>query len=393
MSKPILKEMIIFSGELSYNITDMFQTANVYESMYDNYTTLNLTMVDTLGLLERFKISGDTVISLSFNGSGHSGMIDHSKFYDVTSISNIDNIAGTQKNIYTLQCATQILGISNENNLKISYKQKESEIVKSLVQDNMKLKVDVEESLNVGTYIFSNENPLSAINRISKFSQTTMGLQSASFLFYEDNVGYKFKSIENIINSKSIYPKFTQKIVKTINDASFYSLKSVLISNYFNIDKLSDHGGMGMDVVEIDLLNKSAKTINFKANKMLNSFSALDNNPVFFKNANIDKSNRMEIKAYTNDYVSDKPKQYATRAFALSVFDNITVTATVQGNTNITVGQKAELGLMSTAVNFGKKEDTTFSGNYIITGVRHEFSKSQFETFVEFRKPAIMRKI
>lgn len=386
-----IERLVLYNPDtdIGIDLTPIFTKLNIYENIFTNYITGNIQILDGLSLLEKFPLRGDEKILVSFKGSTLDDMTLFTKVFDVYKLSEVDEIVGKRARMYTLQFATIIAGRSRQNKLRLGFNDTESNIVKKIVEINLKLTdIEVEESKNKSKIIIPGWSPLQTINHLTKYAQHIGDLESASFLFYEDKDKFNFKSVEYLLKQEPT-SRFNQNMPGKIDDIDFFSFKNLSIENCYDNIEQSINGAFGSTAYDVDLINKTVTKNEKTFDDMFSSVPKLDPRGAQLKKRDLESAKRTIYHTYTNDDVKDRPHQYSSRDFVLGLLENYMLVGITPGNSNLMLGSVAELDIHSISQLTPDDKDKVFSGNYLITAIRHELTTNEYVNTIEFRKTTL----
>lgn len=231
----------VFSGEAEYSVViknytgkefpvgpSAFLSFNIFESLMDeNVMHGDITLLDSAGFEERVPFIGEETIRVDFFNK----RMPKTKFSAEFVIYKMsEKVIQNKSQVYTLFFISEEFISNLKNKISKSYKGKTSQemvqdiydnyIVKHLKKTNSKeLFYDSvgnsDGAFLLGHYVFPYVRPFQAINLIAKKSlASTVNLGSnqssianyGSFVFFENQKGFWFKSIGDLIN-----PQFTRQ--------------------------------------------------------------------------------------------------------------------------------------------------------------------------------------
>ena len=208
-----------------------------FEDVIDSCIHFEIIIADTYGFLAAIPIRSGMTVNLEIE---HSSVEENFVWNDTTVpliITNIsDNVSDQKREVYVLTLET-VHAVSNHT-LRVWEKHggKISNTVEKILTKKMKIpedRIDIDETRNNCDFTGNYRRPLfmitslcpKAITPNSGFLRTTKG--SAGYLFYEDQDGYHFKSIDKIMDMENvniepwqIYSAYTGKYLMEDNNLS-----------------------------------------------------------------------------------------------------------------------------------------------------------------------------
>jgi len=383
--------------DLISNQGAMFSSCSIYESIFKQYVSGNINIVDSVGMLENYPIVGDEYIIISFKSSIDRSVKPYTKVFKIFKVDNVQDISVKKMQLYTIHFATEIMDDSQKRNLRISFKnQREDQIIKSICQDNLRINIanlDIEPSLYERTFVIPGWSPLKAIQHFTNTAVYPQNSRASNFVFYEDRDGFKFKSLETMMNSESA-GTLTTKSMASSEDFEPMNVIEFDIENYFDNIKNSQNGLYGSTVREVDLIEKTVNTYTYTNSSMLEPQLKIDEDafPIRTKIGE-DDTNRKIINSTNNGNYSNGFNSIPKRLFSLQQFENYKINAKIIGNTNFVVGKKVEFDLKSIQRKNTEEKHKYLSGHYLLTDLWHNFTATEHHMMATLRKPSFKNEI
>ena len=411
-----LAEIFSPNGEITNLLTD-FQLVeiNIFEDIFKSSITGNVIVADTRNIIETIPLMGQERLALKIvtpSFSAKKDIIDFSEnhffIYKITGRQELSSGAQT----YQLQfISPEAISNSRKRVSKSYYKQKSniSEIVFDLLAEDKhgiqtSKDVFIEETVGNRAIVLTNSNPYTTINKLLKEAVSKKG--SPHYVFFENKNGIHFKTLQSIYEQdisaeyhsgdKGFDEEYTSeddsgKIAQSLKRILEYSLKSRqdIIVN-------STSGVFGGRVIEHNIYSKkfNVKTFN-RFSEDANTNSRIDDNVPYSVNVfgKMDEALNDEITNSKIHFIpSSRDKDDNDANFELNgtptrlyetlldrqsrfveLFDGISITMTVHGVTNVTVGDMIRVSLP--AVGGEGIEDEIYSGLYMIKKLRHTFDQ------------------
>ena len=185
----------------------------IHESLYDNSTHGEITILDLGGFEERIPIIGQERIQIKFGSKSNTSLSFQIKEFIVYSMSP-KLIDESKKQAYVLYFVSEEYISNLKFKVSRSYKSRYaqdivsdiySEFISNDVRFPKTIHADGLKNLDSSVYrmslVMAHFRPFECINLVAKRSVPARGL--GRFLFYEDKDGFNFKSIESLLNPKS----------------------------------------------------------------------------------------------------------------------------------------------------------------------------------------------
>jgi hypothetical protein len=383
-------------------ISNLVTKFSITESIYFIGVTLDMTIVDGVNIIEKFKLSGNEKIKIKI-----------SKFDKHTQTNNeIDLVfvivdyplfgkSGTRKyQAFNITGITEHAFISAITSLSKHINGTPSDMIKSILINNLKYdeaKIDATKNANnIYDYIVPNLSPLIAISHILK---TSCDSNLSPLLAWETLKGVKIKGYSEIIEqqpykdrtySVSVYTdnnsveeedlKFLQEITSVLQFSSNLKMSKIeqaLGGAFASVSKNYDYSTKTYtetiyDCKQQDPINYISDYTSFTDkflidSKALNTYARaceLDS----ITNNSISKNMPLNGKGYIHNKVKNS---YLAQA------EHITHLIKLHGDLDLSSGDIINLEVPSGNYNEDNSLiDNYFSGKYLIASIRHNFEGS-----------------
>lgn len=367
---------------------------SIYEDVEEPSMLLEITLVDSLNLLQNYPIIGEEVIDVSFSTPGRDN--PYKKTFYVYSVESVASNPNSKASTYTLKAVTPLHYFSSRFIIKKTYNNTIDQIVRDIIND-----ATVSNGLG-STRLFTESTKglipiaipsLTAFEAIDFIRQRAVSAEHASggsFLFFENQYGYQFRSIEGIITEgkKQVATKeFTfAPATNTDKQRSQYSFRNIL--NYQNtgrfdsINKITS-GSINNTVEAFNMLTKQTEVVRFNFAEKAKTFATTDsksrvpNSTGFIEKFNNTDKNYFMTKDSSkgNDYLDS---MFGSKDAYARLFNENVLRVLINGDNYISAGDVVKLNLPDTSGTTERKAgDRMNSGNYLITKLRHIISTEQ----------------
>jgi hypothetical protein len=411
-----------------FDFSKMVVEINYFEDIFNNVVTGNLFLNDSSSMLNTLGFSGNDYLILSFSKPGD----ETSKIEKVFRIFNVSNRAMTkdQNENYILNFCSEELVISEQYKISKSYpNQKVSDIARDIMFNKLKVRPEkfldsnIETTKGVHNYIIPTLKPFEALNwlatRAISDSPKTKG---SPYLFFENRNGYNFRSLQSLYTNpvyktyryepKNLHMPDDQR-VQDLNTELSNVLAYETISNYDIIDSINS-GAFANRLIAIDPVRLTYTVNNFDLlnyftpdTSKLNTFPPITNavnrlgdtvNSTYDAVIKMATTNTGQIQ---NSYIkqkepSVKPIDIETfvpfRTAQIALNNTIRYKLVVAGDPLLTVGTVIEFLFpeMRTAEDNSRIDDVYYSGNFLITAVRHKIDQeNKFVSILEISKESL----
>jgi hypothetical protein len=409
-----IQEFVIESldGTKSINAVGCIASAKYYEDLFSPSIFISMVLVNTDGLLSALPIRGGERVRLKIDqeATGKSISINETKnpyyiykVYGTTTESTRETIL--------VELAPSELFTNETTRVFRRYPDKEgsvekiSDSVRKILKDVLKTtkNIDVEPSMNSYSFFGNSKKPFGVLTWLCPKAIPQAGSSSgesgtAGFLFYENNKGYNFKSVDSLMNGLQInsgnvksYEKYfytanapdpasTEENYRVVVTPTFEKnvniFENLRIGMYSSVNYFYDINTRIPTVYKYkltesyDIMKHTSKST--ERPKILNG---LENSP-----------SRLMVKMidnYTMDTLSpsgtskDLKEKYQSQSVArYNLAFSQTLSITVPLNLNLTVGDVIELNI-GEVTKQEKQKDAKKSGLYLIKELAHSFETNQ----------------
>jgi hypothetical protein len=442
-----LTNLLLLTAVDSFDLKNMMIEVAYTEDIFDNSSYGYVMISEAMGYIETLALMGNEFIRLTFSKTGDpSTKID--KVFRVYKLGKRQLEGTMYKESYLLYFCSEELILSSQYKISKSYK---NYIVSDVVTDilNTYLKIPsnkngvIETTYGQYDFILPTISPFDAINWLTNYARTnpTNGAGS-DMLFFEDKFGFNFRSLQTLMKQPSYYT-YTYK-PKNLNSGDLntevYNVSTYEILNSYDVLDGIHSGVFANQLISVNPLTRTRKATNFDYNaystglagqsgagsiltnptfgnppiqieqtttpgKLLNPYPIINN----FTNRNGDALNQTpqalvklvfsNFDSNQNSYVAQGPPNsggndifaetyipYRTAQLSLANYTRIRIS--VPGDSNLTVGRVITFNLATKNPN-SNELDKYYSGNYLITGVKHLIGLTEYKTILEITKESV----
>jgi len=442
-----LSNLLLLTAVDTFDLKNMMIEVAYTEDMFDNVSYGYVVLAEAMGYIETLAMMGNEFIRLTFSKNGDTtSQID--KVFRVYKLGNRKLEGTPYKESYILYFCSEELLLSSQYKISKAYK---SYIVSDIVTDILNTYLQV-PSTRIGTieqtygqygFVVPCLNPFDTINWLTIYARTnpTNGAGS-DMIFYEDKFGFNFRSIQTLMKQTPYYT-YTYK-PKNLNsedlNTSSYNVTSYEILNSFDSLDAIHSGVFANQLISVNPLTRTRQVTNFDYNQYTNGNAGIAGtgspytNPTYgnppvpsttnttpgkllnaypitnnFANRNGDGLNQTpqsliklvfsNTDSNKNSYIAQGPANsggndifaetyipYRTAQLALANYTRVRIA--VPGDSNLTVGRVITFNLMTRNPN-STDLDKYYSGNYLITGVKHLIGLTDYKTILEITKESV----
>jgi hypothetical protein len=232
-------------------------------------------------------------------------------------------------------------------------------------------------------------------------------------VFYEDKNGYNFRSLQTMMLQQPYYTyTYRPKNINSsdINSEVFNVTTYEILNSYDSLGAINS-GVFANQLISVNPITRQRKVTNFDYNDYQNRSKKLNPYPITnnFKNRFGDGLNQApqgltklvfsNYDSQFDNYISSGPASanapdifaetyipYRTAQLALANYTRVKIS--VPGDPNITVGSVIKFDL-TTKRPESSDNDKYYSGNYMITAVKHQIGLTEYKTILEITKESV----
>jgi hypothetical protein len=391
-----------FSKGKKLNIHNMVSRWELYESLDNHTITADFYMSEGIDLPSEFPMGGEEVIEIKIQTPSRDTCV-----YEFFVESVVGMKTNTESNMrsYILRCTTKdflsnAVKVYTKRYKDLLYHEALTECIQQDLGATTPL-VTIESTKGKFDYVVNNKRPFQVVDVIKERAVSAEGNKSSVFVFYQDNKGYHFQTVEKLIEDRKGGADGKEFVYDTSNRIINYD-EVINVRNILQYETVGQgssvrkvmKGAMYNQVREFDLYRgtyfKKEEYINpgmhtmFKKTDDPNDFNSGDYNGFTTEMPGV---TRMAIKDDTRPEMEHNANIHFARAFYERMFQ-YRVRCRVYGDTSIRVGDVIKLKLPIISGTTGSRpQGKVFSEKYIITNLKHVGSKvdsGRFEHFMVF---------
>ena len=439
LDKVVLINHVGFKVDIKF----LMQELNIYESIYKNAVTGSIVIADEGNQIARMSVQGLERIAFHLKtpgvAYGKEDVIDASEEtgepYHIYKITDRKQ-ATPGLTIYTLHFASREFMRNLRTKVSQAYNGKYDRAVIDIMKDKNYLdsrkKLHYEPTGNANKIVIPNLPPLDAINMIARRSIAEKS-NGVGYYFYETTGGYYFRSWASMITSQGNFArparqqfyyqpqKMDSNSKSTQQDKIERSYESVekyeFVNNFHDVAANTILGTYGHRVISHNLFDKNYNVNDYHFHNEFRDTPHTDTiedskNKFPISNTPVDYDNNDNISDYaesrvslqtTSPFLHDKevgkyglePLQDSLKTGqAISQQNQVTqgtaLKLVVKGQSYIEAGNLITFNLADVnAADTDNKDDPRFSGNYIITNVRHQVTNKEYKMSLECAKDSV----
>jgi hypothetical protein len=405
------------------DVKDIVVELNYFEDIFSNFVSGALVINDSVGIIQMFKFQGQEVLILSIDKPGLDKPLE--KNLRIYTHSSRTQTKSSNEN-FVLHFASEEAILNEQYKVSKSYTDVKildiiKDITKTYLKINDKYMKKLDETTGVVSKVIPNLKPIQAINWLATIAKADQAKNEGAFyLFYEDKEGFNFRSVLNLYKEDVFRTyRFEEKGLKQNDELTQdMSKEFVNVLGYEHIsafDSLSavKSGAMANKTITIDPLRLKFNEKDYDYDEYYKKVQQLDKKkiPTTATNRKDDtitkthgvvkfcisttgQSDNKYIKEKGIQVHEHKPEETTSiRTAQLSLMWSNRIKIVVPGDIEMTIGKVVSFDKPEISYNDAqskeKKSDPFYSGNYLVTAVRHIINQeNRFITVLELCKDA-----
>lgn len=406
--------LTLLTSVITFDVKNILVELSYNEDLFNNTASGYLMVVDSSGFIEKLQMNGNEFIRMTFGKADTTtNIID--KTFRIFKIAKRtpENEGNTET--YSLYFCSEELLLSEQYKISKSYKGKDiayniKDILTNFLKVPSKKIANIEATTGIYDFIVPNIKPFDAINWFSTYARPASKNPGADMIFYEDKFGYNFRSLQSLFkqpvyNAYGFNPKNMEDKLQTLTQKMYNVLTYEIMDSFDTLGAINS-GIFANRLLSVDPLLRRYKMTDFDygaytkapamndyaiTNNYVNRFGdGLNQTPqavykLVFSNYNQTDSALIKSKpgSVGHDIFAETYIPWRTAQLPLANYTRIKIS--VPGDTALTVGRVITFNLLSKDP-VKKEPDAFYSGNYLITAVRHLLTVHTYRTILELAK-------
>ncbi len=408
-----------FTSDTGIEVSDLVTELSIYQSIQVPFITGKLLIVDAVSLLDNIMLLGNEQITVTIGIRSTGGKDEYKTVsFLTTSIERLEKQKDT--NVYALTFGSAHFLHNSNVRINQSYKGKSSEIVQSILKDNLGLsdnQLDIEDTSDNIKVVVPGLKIADALMWITRRAQSET--LTPCFVFEHLDGSMAFNSLGKMYSRPAPFKYVRRDSVSTDPLTTYYSIIDMQIDNFGQGYKNISEGMFASTVYAFDITTKQISEEKFALTKYEKNSTTLNNalpdsgltvkgktvydlpdakvyNIITSSDgSNTNKPDLTGVNDLIGDYHTNAEYKIPYLNSKLLQLENFMMTIVVQGNINVFPGSKITIVVPSSQNTFKSAEklnDLMYSGDYITASVRHIFTSQKHMTFIQLVKDTIASK-
>ena len=365
-----------------FNIAGGNPTITYFESIKSPAISLSLNFIDVDQLISREGITGGEYLSLRIKVQGYDKEFEIKPKKHLMMLNSVKDVStSSSKQVATLEFLSVEAIINETSRVNQRFTGNITDTVKKLLKNKKgiqtKKNIDSDQATNSYSFVGNLKRPFDTIQWLCSKSQSSN--DDSGFLFFETLDGYVFKSIEGLLDGKTVeYKK---------SETPYESSGLTILEN--NLNQTSDIGmscRMGMyanKTIYINIDNATLKTVDYrieslKLKKPPKLPNGLEKSPTrlmlrILDKCALQKGSKKDQIQKENELAIYQSKSYARANLIFSQ----SMSVSIPFNPELRAGQMLDLkfplrkGDDQETTKYGNESDDDVSGKYLISELKH----------------------
>lgn len=419
-------------------LKEQLKELNYYEDIYSSTIYGELVLFDATNIISNLRLNGTEFIEFKLRKHKNDNVAIERTFRIYKIGERIMDVSKNQESFIVYFCSEELM-LSERYRISKSYKNSQiSDIVDDIFTTYLKLtpqsvtltrpknaqtkRYYIDPTLGLYDFILPNKKIFETLHWLTLYARPASLNPGADYLFFENINGYNFVSLQSLFTKdpfKTFY--YNPQNVSIEISAQAVAVNHMEVVKFFDVLEATSQGIFNNRLISIDPLTRNVNVTDFFYDQYFALSQTLNKAPlttslqnrwgdVMYHSPN---DSRMEVGAlrlasgnYNEKQLFTSPEtnvsvandihieQYIpNRVAQLGLANYMKIKIIVPGDSQIYVGMILNFKSydltptqLSTPNSEAKKYDLFYSGNYLVTGVRHIVGRTEYKTIIEMVK-------
>lgn len=386
-----LTKLNLIKGYEVIDLTGIFIDIAIYESMFDQVISGDISLIDTKAIDERTPLVGNEKIEIEFYTAGN----DSSPIKITGLVYSIDpkNRISQTASGFIIRFADEFLIKSSRMAYRYGHQCEISKMVQYVYKNTMgsdAKSFEAVDTIGIDHFVGNKIPPLKVINKVSDRARSKSG--DYGYMFYQDNRKFNFKPLQYLFQQdpttefinvdQGVYRDVKQKAVER-----FTAIQKIEIDPLNNTySERIARGHHGTRWYSIDIQQKQVIKSDWSKTANFNSEKSLGNHPELFNDIDqeIDGMHYSEVQRDVSQGLADKQKNTMIKDCIFTFRAYITV----MGDSSLCIGQTAKVNLPNWDNRGDASKVNPYDGKFLITEIKHVLTKRSYIQSITVQKDA-----
>lgn len=425
--------LILSPAGVRLDVRDYLIELNIYEDIFSNALYGTLQLSDSRNLIKELPIIGNETLVVKVQTPSFDSAI--SKQFRIYSVSDRAIVKDQNTQIYTLHfCSHEVIKDTTQPLFR-SFKGNIGDVVKTIYDDYLAtprtymvtdgdVRLDLQTSKfkalnpteNAVKFVATGWTPLQCINWLTSKAIPTFG-KACNYLFWETSQAFYFGNVETIfdVNNKSGAGNLGKYhyAAKNVKDGTSDIEDRMMLVENMEIVQSANHlqnfsnGYLANRLITLDVINKKYELVDYDHVTSFTNYqhAAKDGQPIFIESSQRNPGTSVRFYPVNpglhsiKNNISEKMSQvYGNRLSNMTELNNFKLNLTVPGRTDAEAGSMIYFSYPDVSPNTSEditksNEDQYYSGNYIVTAIRHKINSLRHTMTMEIVKDSLSNKV
>lgn len=383
------------ANPIELDISAVFKDITIYESIYNNTISGNVTIVESMNMIREYAIGNYEKIRMEFTTAGVDEVtIVNAIIYKVSKPFRMSEHAAG----HTLYFASEESFNSIALKTFTGHEEEISGIVEKLYERVKRSEeskpLEVEKTMNIENYLFTGNSIFEAINMVAE--QAVSATDDNGYVFYEDLSKFNFVSLEHLYKKEPVI-EYVYKNSGVFDDVktgrgeeAFNSYQDFEIMDYNSYSQKLIDGEYGGAWGNFSIYNKILSIYNYSIASNFVPGKSLGASPITLPNGWANNYNSKLAISYTSNFGTKFIPTVNGRMVKLRS-SNFVVSIGVFGDSTLRVGNTCIANIPNWSSNgmqpSGSDKDV-YSGKFLITEIKHVFTQKLYTQRIKIIKDA-----
>jgi hypothetical protein len=373
---------------------------NIYESIFEPFITATAAFDDSRGVVDLYVLNGSEV-SIRYRSYKDSDPVTMKFIVDSANAILPDSMGRSQTyflNLISVDTMRAIAVRVDENYVNLAPEDMIKNILKDKIKTNKNFyfsKTNSTDSINCSSLY-----PFQAIDAIKKRA-VSRGHNSSTYVFFENQYGYCFKTIEEVLSDAAKDPQITN------GDRNFYfdinEPNDITKSAWRKIETLQKitqqsltqqilYGGVRSNIFAYNINTGEHYKFEYHEDNDANKFKGMSPKRKMYSKVYSDEiykkgdklSNLMVAPVLDENGLLRIQKEILSKAFSVKISNVLRIE--IAGDSRLTVGTAANLDIPVIGPATSTRTNEISSGIYMFSGIRHTFKPADAATGRGYRQ-------
>ena len=419
-------------------LKEQLKELNYYEDIYSSTIYGELVLFDATNIISNLRLNGTEFIEFKLKKYTNDNVAIERTFRVYKIGERILDVSKNQESFIMYFCSEELM-LSERYRISKSYKSSQiSDIVTDIFTTYLKLtpqsltltkpktaqtkRYYIDPTLGVYDFILPNKKIFETLHWLTLYARPASFKPGADYLFFENVNGYNFVSLQSLFTQtpfKTFY--YNPQNISIEISAQAVAVNHMEVVKFFDVLEATSQGIFNNRLISVDPLTRNINVTDFLYDQYFALAQTLNKAPVTTGLQNrwgdvmyhSPNDSRMEVGALRLASGNHNEKQLFTspetnvsvandihieqyipnRVAQLGLANYMKIKIIVPGDNQIYVGMILNFKSYdltptqySTPNSEARKYDLFYSGNYLVTGVRHIVGRTEYKTIIEMVK-------